>query len=58
MMLHESKVDCVIVFYILMSECYAKKDARPSITISLSTPVFGFFTVIVWESFGIVSKNF
>ncbi len=41
-----------------MSHTYAKKAVRPSSTTSLSTPVFGFVTFTVCESFGIVSKNF
>ena len=36
---------------------YAKKSDNPSRTTGLSTPVFGFFTVIVCESFGIVAKK-
>ena len=41
-----------------MDQGYAKKDANPSRTTSLSTLVFGFVTEILCESLGIVSKNF
>jgi hypothetical protein len=41
-----------------MCQGYAKKDARPSRTTSFSTPVFGFVTFNVCDSFGIVEKNF
>ena len=40
-----------------MQQGYAKKAAKPSNVISLSFLVLGFRTVIVYESFGIVSKN-
>ena len=41
-----------------MDHPYAKKLANPSRTTSLSTSVFGFLTLMVCESLGIVSKNF
>ena len=41
-----------------MDHCYAKKDANPSKTTSFSISVFGFVTLILCESLGIVSKNF
>jgi hypothetical protein len=47
MILHQGKVKTKIVFQVHMDQGYAKKDANPSKTTSLSISVTGFLTWMV-----------
>ena len=55
---HTNKIKFKVIFQTHIYHPYPKKLDNPSSTTSFSTFVLGFLTFTVWDSLGMVSKNF